>query len=173
MDILTLGQCNTSLTRQGYSTDPALPIHTIYTPKSVSADVKLPVLVWGEGGCAASGTAFARFLTEIASYGYIIFASGAPGGTGTTTSKLMVDALDFVNKTRTSIYAQADLTKIAAAGMSCGGLEALDMKDEPRVGHIGVFNSGYRADTARATTIKKPTFFFLGGPSDIAYENVS
>lgn len=84
----------------------------------------------------------------------------------------MVDALDFVTKTRSGIFAQADVTKIAAAGMSCGGLEALDMKDEPRVGHIGVFNSGYRQNTERASTIKKPTFFFLGGTSDIAYENV-
>jgi dienelactone hydrolase len=88
----------------------------------------------------------------------------------------MVDAIDFVAakaKDGTGVYAQADITKIAAAGQSCGGLEALDMKDDPRVSHIGVFNSGYLQNAERAATIKKPTFYFLGGSSDIAYANVS
>lgn len=57
--------------------------------------------------------------------------------------------------------------------MSCGGIEAMDMSDDPRVGHIGVFNSGYREAPEKAANITKPIFFFLGGESDIAYVNVS
>lgn len=60
--------------------DPTLPKHTIYAPqKPPPADVKLPVIVWGNGLCSAVGTFFQNFLTEIASHGYIVIASGAPG----------------------------------------------------------------------------------------------
>jgi dienelactone hydrolase len=113
------------------------------------------------------------FLTEIASHGFIIFASGAPGGSGTTTTKMMNDSLAFIiSKAGSGKYAQVDTTTVAAAGYSCGGLEALDLKDDPRLGYIGVFDSGYLQNQERATTIKKPVFYFLGGSTDVAYANV-
>lgn len=47
---------------------------------------------------------------------------------------------------------------------------------DPRVTTIGIFNSG-RYDAGGTNNvlprITKPIFFFLGGPSDIAYGNVS
>jgi hypothetical protein len=57
-------------------TDPTLPRHTIYAPKTPPpADVKMPVIVWGNGLCAAMGTFFYNFLAEIASHGYIVYAN--------------------------------------------------------------------------------------------------
>jgi hypothetical protein len=61
-------------------TDPGLPKHTIYAPKTPPpANVKMPVIVWGNGLCSAVGTFFQNFLTEVSSHGYIVIASGAPG----------------------------------------------------------------------------------------------
>lgn len=60
--------------------------------------------------------------------------------------------------------------------VSCGGIEAYAQAFDPRVTAIGIYNSGqYDAGGTQATVprITKPIFFFMGGPSDIAYENVS
>jgi hypothetical protein len=58
--------------------DPTLKNHTIYAPKTPPKGVKLPVLIFGNGGCGNSGSGFTNLLTEIASYGYIAIANGPP-----------------------------------------------------------------------------------------------
>jgi hypothetical protein len=64
--------------------DPGLATHTIYRPANLTA--KEPMLVWGEGGCAKNGLTFPEYLSEIASYGFVIVADGPPvqnaGGPG-------------------------------------------------------------------------------------------
>ena len=66
--------------------DSSLPTHTIFRPKDLSAfggRVKLPILAWGNGGCANSPAGHQNYLSEIASHGFIIVAIGpvpAPGG---------------------------------------------------------------------------------------------
>ena len=52
-------------------TDPSLPNHVIYRPRDLTpfAGGKLPVLAWGNGGCADDGTAHRLYLAEIASHG--------------------------------------------------------------------------------------------------------
>ena len=67
-------------------------------------------------------------------------------------------------------YGVIDASAIAAAGHSCGGLQAYSQNDA--VKSIGIFDSGF-FDSNGIGAITKPTFYFLGGPSDIAYENVS
>jgi hypothetical protein len=59
-------------------TDPVMKNYTMYAPKAVRADVRLPVLVFGNGGCGNTGSAFTNLLTEIASHGYLAIANGAP-----------------------------------------------------------------------------------------------
>jgi hypothetical protein len=62
-------------------TDPTLANHTIYAPKvPPPANVKMPVLIWGNGGCTSSGTPYGAFLAEVASHGYLAIANGPPGG---------------------------------------------------------------------------------------------
>ncbi len=62
--------------------------HTIYRPKDLSAfgdKEKLPILAWGNGGCANSNSSHQNYLSEIASHGYLIVAIGpmqAGGGRG-------------------------------------------------------------------------------------------
>lgn len=159
-----------------YATDPALPGHTLYYPTDVPADVTLPVLVWGNGACAADGLAFVNFLNEVSSHGVFVIASGEPGGSGQTNSDMMTNAINWVTSDETqSTYGYLEPSRIAVAGMSCGGVEAYDLVGDDRVSVLGIFNSGFISpeDSERVTpTIDKPIFYFLGGPEDIAYENV-
>jgi hypothetical protein len=64
-----------------FITEQTLGNHTIYKPKTPPPrNIKMPVLIWGNGGCTSSGTPYATFLTEVASHGYICIANGPPGG---------------------------------------------------------------------------------------------
>jgi hypothetical protein len=60
----------------GYLTDSTLPKHTLYAPKTPPAGTKMPVLVWGEGGCLNGETTYSPLLTEIASHGYLVLVNG-------------------------------------------------------------------------------------------------
>jgi hypothetical protein len=66
----------------------SISTHTIYRPKDLGAfgdNEKLPILAWGNGGCANSNSAHQNYLSEIASHGYLIVAIGpmqAGGGRG-------------------------------------------------------------------------------------------
>ena len=59
--------------------EASLTAHTIFVPQDLSAFDKnkpLPVLVWGNGACTNSPWEHYKFLNEIASYGYIVVATG-------------------------------------------------------------------------------------------------
>ena len=59
--------------------DQSLPTHTIYRPQDLSAvKEKLPIIAWGNGGCANNGLSHRNFLMEIASHGYLAIAIGPP-----------------------------------------------------------------------------------------------
>ena len=182
--------------------DPTLPGHTIYAPLSPPTDAKLPVIVWGNGGCIANGASFQIFLTEVASHGYLVLANGpssrsgkaatrkgeaAPKGKsgrgglgglfGSASTKVsdLTTSIEWVEKGSAAKYGSIDATKIATAGQSCGGLEAYSASyHDPRVKLTVLFNSGVIDDqkTYLLQELKAPVAFFLGGPKDIAYANV-
>lgn len=61
--------------------------HTLFRPEKWP-DGKVPVYLWGNGGCSANGMSHAAYLREIASHGYLVIALGNPatgraGGPGT------------------------------------------------------------------------------------------
>ncbi len=75
--------------------EPSLARHTVYRPIDLKAvNGKLPIVAFGNGGCSMIGNAFETYLTEIASYGFLIISSGPiqpefppegrPGANGTT-----------------------------------------------------------------------------------------
>ena len=80
-------------------------------------------------------------------------------------------------------YHKLDPTKIAASGMSCGGLQALEVAPDPRITTVMVCNSGIlgnpgggmggmpRLTKDHLIKLHTPTIYLLGGEKDIAYNN--
>jgi hypothetical protein len=144
--------------------DPGVAGHTIYRPENLnpfSQKNALPVVAWGNGGCANSSTFYAPFLAEIASQGFMVVAigpftpgetpnrGGMGGGAGmgsATKSAQLLEALDWAtteNKRKDSKYYQKlDPSKFAVFGHSCGGLQALEVAPDPRVTTVLVMDSG-------------------------------
>ena len=229
--------------------EPTLTTHTIFRPQDLSKFGKknlLPVLVWGNGGCANSPSGHVNFLNEVASQGFLIVAigpsnyqqqeaprpgqtgdvprmggmgggmpqmgggmpggmgggmprmggmgggmpqmgGGMPGGAGMGGGMSMGDpeglkqALEWAiaqNADKESPYYQKlDIDNIGAAGMSCGGLQALHMLDDARIKTIMVMNSGFfgseeSEDKASLANMKqKSVIWILGGSTDIPWDN--
>ena len=255
--------------------EASLTTHTIFRPQDLSKFGKnnlLPVLVWGNGGCANSPSGHINFLNEVASQGFLIVAigpsnyqqqeaprpgqtgdvprmggmgggmpqmgggmpggmgggmpqmgggqggqrpqgapqgggqgggmprmgmgGGMPGGMGGGMPQMgggmgggmsmgdpegLKQALEWAiaqNADKNSPYYQKlDLDNIAAAGMSCGGLQALHMLDDARIKTIMVMNSGFfgseeSEDKASLAKMKqKSVIWILGGSTDIAWDN--
>jgi dienelactone hydrolase len=100
----------------------------------------------------------------------------------------MAKIIDFAEKQKSSSnWGHLDLKNIAAAGQSCGGMETLAMAGDKRVTALGIFNSaspggkglgggllplpnGGRIPGGANITV--PTWFFLGGPRDMANAKV-
>ena len=59
--------------------DPAFPGHVVYRPADLGklGGRRLPIVLWGNGGCTDDGAAQRLFLEEIASHGYLVIAPGA------------------------------------------------------------------------------------------------
>src|SRR5579863_2489303 len=53
------------------------PGHHVYRPTTLDAIKKdtLPVMVWGNGGCAIDSTRYGGFLTTIASHGFVVLGT--------------------------------------------------------------------------------------------------
>ncbi len=144
-----------------------LPLHVIYRPADLSAfsTKKLPVLVWGNGGCSDDGASSRLHLLEIASHGYLAIANGTiKSGPGTqpapavvpradgqlpppaTRSKQLTEAIDWAfrenSRSGSELHGRIDPTAIAVAGYSCGGLQALEIAGDKRLRTVIIHNSG-------------------------------
>jgi dienelactone hydrolase len=163
-------------------TDTAFPTRTIYRPTNLT-NAKLPILVWGQGGCMLAGDRYDPFQREIAAAGYLIIANNLPGRSAATTSNMLRQSITMAinenNRAGSKYYGKLDTTKIAAMGQSCGGLEALDIGDDPRVTTVVAWNSGIfptgglggatKADLQEINARGIPVMWVNGGPSDVAY----
>ena len=163
----------------GMMTDSSLPKHTIYAPKAPpSGNVSMPFLTWGNGACMTDGSQYRNFLTEIASHGYVIAANGPPTGSTGAQSKVQDsrDSIDWAVKGGANKYGNVDTSKIASAGHSCGGLEAMSVAyHDARVKLMMLFNIAVFMDEKRylLQELKAPVAWFVGGPKDMGYKNVS
>jgi len=122
-----------------------------------------------------------NFLIELASHGYVIAADGLtsnPGGTSAgaqTKVQDMRDSVDWAMKGGAAKYGDVDLTKIATAGHSCGGLEAMSTAyHDDRVKRVVLFNIAIFQDDRRylLQEIKVPVAWFVGGGSDMGFTTV-
>lgn len=189
--------------------DTRLADHTVYRPADLSkVQGKLPVVSFGNGGCINIGSAFKTLLGEVASHGYLAIATGPigpepatgpppagpPGGMPFAQSKTesLVKAIDWAiaeNARKGSpYYGRIDTTKIAVAGQSCGGLQAIAVGADPRVTTVMVLNSGIirggiptpdggtrqpagylPASDADLPKLHTPMLYLIGGEKDQAY----
>ncbi|GAA3786424.1 hypothetical protein GCM10022226_00660 [Sphaerisporangium flaviroseum] len=159
-----------------YETSTGLANHTIYRPGTLPPE-KLPIYVWGNGGCSANGTSQLNFLREIASHGFLVIASGSPNGSGSTTSQMLTQSIDWAvaenGRQGGKYYGRLDTSKIAVGGFSCGGLEAYAVSNDSRITTTTIFSSGLLndSDDYQLRRLTKPIAYFIGGSSDIAYPN--
>lgn len=179
------------------ASDGTLPTHTVFRPADLSKfgrKAKLPIIVWGNGACANSPWEHVNFLSEVASHGYLIVAIGPMpavgqrgGAGGPTKAALLTDAINWAiaqNSDQASqYYRKLDATKIAAAGMSCGGLQTLEVAPDVRITTAMICNSGILGDPGRGMggmpkltkdhleKLRTPVIYILGGEKDIAYNN--
>ncbi len=176
--------------------DPSLEAHTIFAPQNLAPfgkGNKLPVLVWGNGACVNSPWEHYKFLNEIASHGFLVIATGYIPMTDDryqgpqSTSAQQIEAVEWAiaqNADKASpYYGRIDVDAIAAAGMSCGGLQTLDNSADPRFKTLMICNSGLFINPAGAVPgmpmpekeklqkITVPVIYILGGEQDIAYQN--
>ena len=173
-----------------------LKAHTVFMPQDLSAfskDNPLPVLVWGNGACTNSPWEHYKFLNEIASHGYLVIATGyipmddTPYEGDRSTTEQQIESIDWAfaqNKDKKSpLYRKIDTKHVAAAGMSCGGLQTLYNCGDKRITTLMVCNSGLFSNPSTAMPgmpmpqkdklkdIHCPVIYILGGKTDIAYEN--
>jgi hypothetical protein len=138
--------------------DPTLTTHTLYRPKDLrpfGPNNRMPIVAYGNGGCANRSNEVRNFLTEIASRGFLIVVIGPAidsafggttfGGTPTTPSQLL-DAVAWATAENTragsQYFGKVDTTKVAVMGQSCGGVQAMDVSLDPRVSTTVMLNSG-------------------------------
>lgn len=172
--------------------------HTVFVPQDLSAfNAKhpLPVLVWGNGACNNSPFEHYKFLNEIASYGFLVVATGfipmddKPYRGPMSTTQQQIESIDWAiaqnADPQSPYYQKIDTKHIAAAGMSCGGLQTLFNCADPRITTLMICNSGLfnrqNANQAvggmpmppkeKLAEIHTPVIYILGGKPDIAYEN--
>ena len=55
----------------------AIPTHAIYRPATLPR-AKLPIVLWGNGGCRDNSLSASHFLREVASHGYFVVVPGLP-----------------------------------------------------------------------------------------------
>jgi len=139
-----------------------------------------------------------KFLRDIASHGYIVISLGyawrrpmsknpADRDKDPTDFSQMSQAMTWAAE-RTSdpvdeLYEHIDISRIAVAGHSCGGLQAIKISADPRVLTSMIFDSGVYNQPGGRSKIKVtkeelanlhgPIVYFTGGPSDIAHPNAS
>ncbi|KAF2035632.1 hypothetical protein EK21DRAFT_96822 [Setomelanomma holmii] len=124
--------------------DPSIP--------SKSGNVSLPVVLWGNGGCSPEGTSNVALLQQIASYGYLVIASGGPKQSGSTTANRVAPVGIFssgllTNYTAASTFAKPILYVLGESGdiayantLRALHADTLSWKGNLSVGHGGTLN---------------------------------
>lgn len=145
----------------------------------------LPVVLWGNGGCAANPGRFSSFLETIASHGFLVVTTAGPEGSNErATAATLAAGLDWAEaenaRAGSPLAGKIDLENVAAMGVSCGGMMALANAGDPRIDTVGVWNSGAQpprdgapaggATTEALATLHGPTLYINGHEVDFAYE---
>jgi len=152
------------------------PGHVVYHPADLTSfptKDTLPVMVWGNGGCAINSRRYDGFLTTIASHGFVVLATAAePGATGgRATADNLRKAIAWAEtenaRAGSPLNGKIALDKIAVMGQSCGGFMSLELGADPRVKTIGVFNSGVQGNNmSQLAALHGPVLLINGHERD-------
>jgi dienelactone hydrolase len=164
--------------------------HILFRPAELNAfpaQDTLPVVVWGNGGCAIGNPQYGEFLGTIASHGFLVLTTTAIEGEERRQQSAddLLAAIAWAEaenaRAGAPLRGKIDTDHIAVMGQSCGGFLSVALGTDPRVGTIGVFNSGVSAPNPDApagpfpTTdslaqIHGPVLLINGGEVDFMYE---
>ena len=142
------------------------PGFLVFHPAALDAFPKkdtLPVMVWGNGGCAIDSARYSGFLGTIASHGFLVLGTAAQEGAAQRQANAddMRAAIAWAEKenarNESPLKGKIALGKIAVMGQSCGGFLSIALGADPRVKTIGVFNSGVQNPAPGAKASASPT----------------
>jgi len=127
------------------------PGHVIVRPANLDAFPRrdiLPVIAWGNGGCAIDSKSFMGFMTTVASHGFLVIGTAPIEGAAQRRANVddLRAAIDWADKENardgSPLKGKIAVDRVAAMGSSCGGFLSIEVGADPRVKTIGVFNSG-------------------------------
>src|SRR4051812_23805348 len=133
--------------------------HVVFRPEDLGAfprKDKLPVMAWGDGGCAINSARYSGFFETIASHGFLVVGN-VPEPNAERRQQNADDlrkAISWAEKENardgSPLKGKIDLEHIAVMGQSCGGFLSITLGADPRVKTIGVFNSGVQPNRAES-----------------------
>jgi predicted small secreted protein/dienelactone hydrolase len=144
------------------------------------AQDKMPVLVWGNGGCNIDGRNYAGILSTVASHGFIAIATlpvepeEGEEARRNATADDMLNAITWAEQEAirdgSHLRGKIDITQVSAMGVSCGGFRMAAVAGlDPRVDSVGILNSGV-SDTSELDGLHGPLLLLNGGEVDFMYE---
>jgi hypothetical protein len=105
---------------------------------------------------------------------------GGPGRSGAprvmTDGTALIAAIDWIaaegKDPASRFYQKVEAGRVAAMGMSCGGLMSYGASADPRVATVGIWNSGLiQPDEKIFAGLHSPVIIVTGSEKDIAYAN--
>jgi len=151
-----------------------LPDHTIIRPADVNAPAfKLPVVVWGNGGCRNSNEEFRYFLTRFAAMGHFVVANGPPenpyhpeelAGIANPQPSKLIASMDWAVKHAGDM--RLDTSRITVMGQSCGAWEGIDASADKRVISTVSWNNGGDPHAGDVSKLHAPILYVRGGQND-------
>src|SRR5260221_9877088 len=127
---------------------PGLLVFRPTTLDSFPKKDPLPLMVWGNGGCAIETARYSGFLTTIASHGFLVMGTTAQEGAARrqATADDLRAAVDWAEKENTRdgspLKSKIAMDRVAIMGQSCGGFLSIALGGGPRGKKNGVFKSG-------------------------------
>jgi dienelactone hydrolase len=166
----------------------------VFHPRDLSrfrAQDTLPVVVWGNGGCAIDGPRYAGLLETIASHGFLVITTTASanavaqsGPPPRATAASLAAGIDWATgenqRAGSPLAGRIAIDQVAVMGQSCGGRLSIELGADPRVDTIGVFNAGLQPEQmGLLARLHGPVLLingherdFMFGPSKATYEAI-